>query len=75
MLMTEVRIADDGRPGIDGELTIRGVTGPVTATGHYAPTRQPSFGPAAGANKARTGETLDGMRPRTLAPRSTREVR
>jgi hypothetical protein len=30
---------------------------------------------AQGAKTARTHETLDGMRPRTLAPRSTREVR
>jgi hypothetical protein len=27
------------------------------------------------AKKARPHETVDGMRPRTLAPRSTREVR
>jgi hypothetical protein len=30
---------------------------------------------AQGAKKARPHETVDGMRPRTLAPRSTREVR
>src|SRR3954454_1115295 len=33
---TAVRLADDGRAEIDGELTIRGVTRPVAASGHYA---------------------------------------
>jgi polyisoprenoid-binding protein YceI len=45
---TEIRLADDGRAEIDGELTIRGVTRPVIATGHYAPPRQAGFGEAAG---------------------------
>jgi polyisoprenoid-binding protein YceI len=45
---TEVRLADDGRAEVDGELTIRGVTRPVTATGHYAPPRASSFGEIAG---------------------------
>ena len=45
---TEVRLADDGRAEVDGELTIRGVTRPVTATGHYAPPRPTSFGEVAG---------------------------
>jgi polyisoprenoid-binding protein YceI len=43
-----VRLADDGRAEVDGELTIRGVTHPVTATGHYAPPRPSSFGEVAG---------------------------
>ena len=33
---TAVRLADDGRAEVDGELTIRGVTRPITASGHYA---------------------------------------
>jgi polyisoprenoid-binding protein YceI len=33
---TDVRIADDGSGEVDGELTIRGVTKPVTATGTFA---------------------------------------
>jgi polyisoprenoid-binding protein YceI len=45
---TEVRLADDGRADVDGELTIRGITRPVTATGHYARPRQSSFGEIAG---------------------------
>jgi polyisoprenoid-binding protein YceI len=45
---TAVRLADDGRAEVDGELTIRGVTRPVTASGHYAPPRPTSFGEVAG---------------------------
>jgi polyisoprenoid-binding protein YceI len=45
---TAVRLTDDGRAEVDGELTIRGVTRPVTACGHYAPPRQTGFGVAAG---------------------------
>jgi polyisoprenoid-binding protein YceI len=45
---TAVRLAGDGRAEVDGELTIRGVTRPVTATGHYAPPRQAGFGEIAG---------------------------
>ena len=45
---TDVRLADDGRAEVDGELTIRGVTRPVTASGHYAPPRPAGFGEVAG---------------------------
>jgi polyisoprenoid-binding protein YceI len=45
---TAVRLAEDGRAEVDGELTIRGVTRPVTAGGHYALPRQAGFGEAAG---------------------------
>jgi polyisoprenoid-binding protein YceI len=45
---TAVRLADDGRAEVDGELTIRGITRPVTASGHYAPPRPSSFGEVAG---------------------------
>jgi polyisoprenoid-binding protein YceI len=45
---TAVHLDNDGLAAIDGELTIRGVTRPVTATGHYAPPRQASFGEVAG---------------------------
>jgi polyisoprenoid-binding protein YceI len=45
---TEVRLTDGGRAEVDGELTIRGVTRPVTASGHYAPPRPSSFGEIAG---------------------------
>ncbi len=45
---TAVRLADDGRADVDGELTIRGVTRPVSATGEYSPPRPSSFGEIAG---------------------------
>jgi polyisoprenoid-binding protein YceI len=45
---TAVRLAGDGRAEVDGELTIRGVTCPVIASGQYAPPRQAGFGEAAG---------------------------
>jgi polyisoprenoid-binding protein YceI len=45
---TAVRLADDGRAEVDGELTIRGVTCPVTASGHYAPPQAAAFGEVAG---------------------------
>ena len=45
---TAVRLADDGGAEVDGELTMRGVTRSVTASGHYAPPRQAAFGEIAG---------------------------
>ena len=45
---TAVRLADDGRAEVDGELTIRGVTRPVSAGGHYAAPRLAAFGEVAG---------------------------
>jgi polyisoprenoid-binding protein YceI len=45
---TAVRLADDGRAEVDGELTIRGVTRPVGASGRWAAPRPSSFGEIAG---------------------------
>jgi polyisoprenoid-binding protein YceI len=45
---TAVILADDGRAEVDGELTIRGVTRPVRASGRYAAPRPSSFGEIAG---------------------------
>jgi polyisoprenoid-binding protein YceI len=45
---TEMRLTDDGQAALEGELTIRGVTRPVTASGHYARPRPSSFGEIAG---------------------------
>jgi polyisoprenoid-binding protein YceI len=45
---TAVRLADDGRAKVDGELTIRGITRPVSASGFYAAPRQAGFGEVAG---------------------------
>ncbi|HEX6698465.1 MAG TPA: YceI family protein [Solirubrobacteraceae bacterium] len=45
---TAVRLADYGRAEVEGELTIRGITRPVTATGYYASPRESTFGEIAG---------------------------
>ena len=45
---TAVRLGEGGRAEVEGELTIRGVTRPVTASGHYTAPRQSSFGEIAG---------------------------
>jgi len=45
---TAIRLADYGRAEVEGELTIRGVTRPVTASGYYASPRPSSFGEIAG---------------------------
>jgi polyisoprenoid-binding protein YceI len=45
---TAVRLTDDGRAEVEGELTIRGVTRPVTASGQYTSPRLASFGEIAG---------------------------
>jgi polyisoprenoid-binding protein YceI len=45
---TEVALDSDGLVAVEGELTIRGTTRPVTASGRYAPPRPASFGEVAG---------------------------
>ena len=45
---TEVALDSGGLAAVEGELTIRGVTRPVTASGRYAPPRPSSFGEVAG---------------------------
>jgi polyisoprenoid-binding protein YceI len=45
---TAIRLAEDGRASLDGELTIRGVTRPVSAAGHYSTPRAAAFGEVAG---------------------------
>jgi polyisoprenoid-binding protein YceI len=45
---TAIRLAADGSVKLDGELTIRGITRPVTATGNYASPQPSSFGEIAG---------------------------
>ena len=56
---TEVHLDDDGLVAIDGDLTIRGVTRPATASGHYAPPRQASFGEVAGLQLQTTIDRRD----------------
>ena len=45
---TAVLLTGDGGAAVDGELTIRGVTRPVTAHGHHAPPRPSGYGEVAG---------------------------
>ena len=45
---TAIRVAADRSLELDGELTIRGITRPVTAGGSYASPRPSSFGEIAG---------------------------
>jgi polyisoprenoid-binding protein YceI len=45
---TEIRLHEDGRAEVDGELRIRGITRPLTAIGQYAAPRPSSFGEIAG---------------------------
>ena len=45
---TAVRLSEDGGAEVDGDLTIRGVTRPLSAAGQYAPPRQSDFGEVAG---------------------------
>jgi polyisoprenoid-binding protein YceI len=45
---TAVRLGDDGGAEVDGELTIRGITRPVSGRGGYAAPRTSTFGEIAG---------------------------
>jgi polyisoprenoid-binding protein YceI len=45
---TAIRLAEGGHAEVEGELTIRGVTRPVAADGHYALPRVAGFGEIAG---------------------------
>ena len=45
---TAIRLGDDGRLELDGELTMRGVARPVSAEGRYAAPRPTDFAEVAG---------------------------
>src|SRR3954451_293440 len=45
---TAIRLSGDGGADVDGELTMRGITRSVLASGQYAPPRESSFGEIAG---------------------------
>jgi polyisoprenoid-binding protein YceI len=56
---TEIRLADDGRAEVEGELTMKGTTRPVSATGHYSAPRQAAFGEIAGLQLTTTIDRRD----------------
>jgi polyisoprenoid-binding protein YceI len=56
---TAIRLGDDGRVAVDGELTMRGVTRDVTADGEYAAPREASFGEVAGMRLQTTIDRRD----------------
>jgi polyisoprenoid-binding protein YceI len=45
---TDLRLDDGGCLELDGELTIKGITRPIKATGHWSGPRQAAFGEIAG---------------------------
>jgi polyisoprenoid-binding protein YceI len=45
---TDLRLADGGSLELDGELTIKGITRPIEATGHWSGPRQAVFGEIVG---------------------------
>jgi polyisoprenoid-binding protein YceI len=45
---TDLRLRDDGHLDLDGELTIKGITRPIEATGHWSGPRRASFGEIVG---------------------------
>jgi polyisoprenoid-binding protein YceI len=45
---TAISLDGDGLVAVEGELTMRGVTRPITGTGRYAAPRQAAFGEVAG---------------------------
>jgi polyisoprenoid-binding protein YceI len=56
---TAIRLTEDGGAELDGELTIRGVTRPVSASGRFAPPRDATFGEVAGLQLATTFDRRD----------------
>ena len=45
---TDLRLRDDGCLDLDGELTIKGITRPIQARGHWSGPRQAAFGEVVG---------------------------
>jgi len=56
---TALRLADDGGLDLDGELTMRGVTRAVTATGDWSPPRTADYGEVAGLHLTTTLDRRD----------------
>jgi polyisoprenoid-binding protein YceI len=56
---TAIRLGDDGRVELDGELTMRGITRPVHAHGDWAAPRALAFGEAGGMRLQATIDRRD----------------
>jgi polyisoprenoid-binding protein YceI len=56
---TAIRLTDDGQVELDGELTLRGVTRSVTASGQYAAPRAAGYGEVAGLRLQATIDRRD----------------
>ncbi|HEY6760134.1 MAG TPA: YceI family protein [Baekduia sp.] len=56
---TAIRLTDDGHVDLDGELTLRGVTRSVTASGQYASPRAAGYGEVAGLRLQTTIDRRD----------------
>jgi polyisoprenoid-binding protein YceI len=54
-----VRLGEDGRADVEGELTMRGITRPIKAGGRYAAPRDAAFGEAAGLHLHTTIDRRD----------------
>jgi polyisoprenoid-binding protein YceI len=72
---TEIRLDEDGELELEGELTIRGVSRPVHASGRYSAPRVSSFGEIAGsswrpASTAASSASTGRWSCRTVATRS-----
>lgn len=51
---TAIRLAEDGRAEVEGELTIKGIARPVSASGRWSAPRQATFGEIAGLQLSTT---------------------
>lgn len=51
---TDLRLRDDGRLDLDGELAISGITRPIAATGQWSDRRRAAFGEIAGLSLSTT---------------------
>ncbi|MBS1882395.1 MAG: YceI family protein [Actinobacteria bacterium] len=56
---TEIRLAEDGSLELDGELTMKGTSRPVSATGSYSAPRMSGFGEIAGLDLHTTLDRRD----------------
>lgn len=56
---TDLRLHEDGRLDLDGELTIKGITRPIEALGHWSGPRRAAFGEVVGLSLTTTFDRRD----------------